>query len=205
MNEHPTRCISLYAENRPGVLGRVTAAFTRRHVNIESLLVSASGVEGLHRFTVGVRVEASALERIALHLERQVDVVSVHVHPPQTTSLRALSLFRLPAHVGSDVGLQAVVRRWAARFVHADDTCTVLEFTGLPEQSEALLHALRPWTVLEYANTGALALEHTSDSVAGEATQALRTKPATNGLSDLRTENARSTPDAPSSSPSNDR
>lgn len=164
MNDQPI-CLSLYTEDRPGVLGRVAATFSRRRINIDSLLVSRSGIDGLHRFTVCIRTSERNAHRIALQLERQVDVVSARVHPLDQTSLRSLSLYRLPAGVGRDMTLQAVVRRWAARFIHTDERCTLLEFTGAAADAEALREALAPWDVLEFASSGAIALEHTDRRV----------------------------------------
>ena len=42
----------VHSENMVGLLSQVTAAFTRRQVNIESLNVSASSIEGVHRYTI---------------------------------------------------------------------------------------------------------------------------------------------------------
>ena len=40
----------IFSENLPGVLNHITTVFTRRQINIESLNVSASSIEGLHRY-----------------------------------------------------------------------------------------------------------------------------------------------------------
>ena len=42
----------VYSENIAGILNQVTAVFTRRQVNIESLNVSASSIEGVHKYTI---------------------------------------------------------------------------------------------------------------------------------------------------------
>ena len=39
----------VYSENIAGILNQITAVFTRRQVNIESLNVSASSIEGVHK------------------------------------------------------------------------------------------------------------------------------------------------------------
>ena len=41
--------IIVFSENLAGVLNLVTNVFTRRQLNIESLNVSASGIEHVHR------------------------------------------------------------------------------------------------------------------------------------------------------------
>ena len=41
--------VIVYSENIAGMLNQVTAEFTRRQMNIETLNVSSSNVEGVHR------------------------------------------------------------------------------------------------------------------------------------------------------------
>ena len=42
----------IFSENIAGLLNAVTSVFTRRQINIESLNVSASSIQGLHRYTI---------------------------------------------------------------------------------------------------------------------------------------------------------
>ena len=42
----------VYSENVAGILNQITAVFTRRQVNIESLNVSASSIPGVHKYTI---------------------------------------------------------------------------------------------------------------------------------------------------------
>ena len=42
----------VYSENVAGVLNEITGVFTRRQINIESINVSASSIEGIHKYTI---------------------------------------------------------------------------------------------------------------------------------------------------------
>ena len=44
--------IITYSENFAGILNQITAVFTRRQVNIESLNVCASSTPGVHKHTI---------------------------------------------------------------------------------------------------------------------------------------------------------
>ena len=46
--------LSVFSENQTGMVSRVVAIFTRRHINIESLNTSKSSLPGIHRFTIVV-------------------------------------------------------------------------------------------------------------------------------------------------------
>ena len=41
--------ISVYTENNIGLLNRISAIFQRRHINIESMNISESEIEGVSR------------------------------------------------------------------------------------------------------------------------------------------------------------
>ena len=49
--------IIVHSENIAGLLNQVTAVFTRRQINIESLNVSASSIKGVHKYTITDREE----------------------------------------------------------------------------------------------------------------------------------------------------
>ena len=42
----------VHSENIAGLLNQITAVFTRRQLNIESLNASASSIKGIHRYTI---------------------------------------------------------------------------------------------------------------------------------------------------------
>ena len=54
----------VYSENIAGVLNQITAVFTRRQVNIESLNVSASSIDGVHKYTITAWSDPDQIEKI---------------------------------------------------------------------------------------------------------------------------------------------
>ena len=54
----------VYSENIAGILNQITAVFTRRQVNIESLNVSASSIEGVHKYTITAWSDLDKIEKI---------------------------------------------------------------------------------------------------------------------------------------------
>lgn len=46
--------IIVYTENIAGMLNQVTAEFTRRMMNIDTITASSSSVEGVHRYTISL-------------------------------------------------------------------------------------------------------------------------------------------------------
>ena len=68
----------VYSENVAGILNQVTAVFTRRQVNIESLNVSASSIPGVHKYTITAWSDEDQIIRIARQIEKKIDVVKAN-------------------------------------------------------------------------------------------------------------------------------
>ena len=54
----------VYSENIAGLLNQITAVFTRRQINIESLNVSASSIKGVHKYTITAWVDEETIKKI---------------------------------------------------------------------------------------------------------------------------------------------
>ena len=64
----------VYSENIAGILNQVTAVFTRRQVNIESLNVSASSIDGIHKYTITCWSTEDQIVKITRHDARMMEV-----------------------------------------------------------------------------------------------------------------------------------
>ena len=54
----------VHSENFAGLLNQVTAVFTRRQINIESLNVSASSIKGVHKYTITAWTDKDTIEKV---------------------------------------------------------------------------------------------------------------------------------------------
>lgn len=151
--------ISLFAENRPGILQRVTCAFSRRTLNIDSLTVSPSERPGLHRFTIAVRTTWHRAERLALQLEREVEVDSARVFDDDATVHRDLALFKVHPSSLDDDAFSRLMWTFDASVVEAADDQVTLQMTGTCDEVDALVDALAPWGVMQFVRSGRVALD----------------------------------------------
>ena len=60
--------VSVYTENNIGLLNRISAIFQRRHINIESLNISVSEIEGVSRFTILINMSEDQVKKIIGHI-----------------------------------------------------------------------------------------------------------------------------------------
>ncbi|RAJ90698.1 acetolactate synthase-1/3 small subunit [Larkinella arboricola] len=73
--------ITLFAENQIGMLNRISVIISRRRINIESLQVAASGLPGIHRFTIVVNDNEEAVRKLSSQLEKQIDIFKSFLNP----------------------------------------------------------------------------------------------------------------------------
>ena len=70
----------VYSENIAGILNQVTAVFTRRQVNIESLNVSASSIDGIHKYTITCWSTEDQIVKITKQLEKKIDIIKANFY-----------------------------------------------------------------------------------------------------------------------------
>ena len=69
--------LSVLVEDKPGVLARVAALFSRRGFNIESLAVGPTEHPGISRMTIVVNVEELPLEQVTKQLNKLINVLKI--------------------------------------------------------------------------------------------------------------------------------
>jgi acetolactate synthase-1/3 small subunit len=118
-------------ENTPGVLHRLTAVFTRRKINIESLTVSETEREGVSRFTVVFLSEPQLVEKLVGAIRRIVETVDAFACEDKDLLFKEIAFLRVGFK--SDTERQAIeemARDEAAAVVMTNGKTLVLEKTG---------------------------------------------------------------------------
>ena len=90
-NEKKLYTLLVYSENIAGILNQITAVFTRRQVNIESLNVSASSIKNIHKYTITVWSDEEQIEKINKAIEKKIDVVKSDYYSDDQISMKWLS------------------------------------------------------------------------------------------------------------------
>ncbi|MDG1314381.1 MAG: acetolactate synthase small subunit, partial [Flavobacteriaceae bacterium] len=87
--------VSVYTENNIGLLNRISAIFQRRHINIESLNISVSEIEGVSRFTILINMSEDQVKKIIGQIEKQVEVIKAYYHTDDDTIYQESCLFKI--------------------------------------------------------------------------------------------------------------
>ena len=120
--------ITVFTENYVGLLNRITIIFTRRHINIESLTVSASELPGIHRFTIVVNITEEMVKKVVKQINKQVEVLRASYYTEDEIIYQEIALYKVPtkafAH-GNNV--ERLIRRSNARILEVEPEYIVIE------------------------------------------------------------------------------
>lgn len=150
--------LSVLVENKPGVLARVAALFSRRGFNIESLAVGPTESPDVSRMTIVVGVEGRPLEQVTKQLNKLINVLKIIELEPDACVARELVLIKIKVDLESRSHVLETVSLFRAKVVDvATDTITI-EATGSRDKLEALLRVLEPFGIRELVQSGVVAL-----------------------------------------------
>lgn len=151
--------ISVFTENKTGLLTRVVAVFTRRHINIDSLTTSQSSMEGIHRFTIVVKVTEEQVKKLIAQLDKQVEVIKAFYYHSNEIIHQEIALYKVPTKAFSNgQTVERLIRSHNARILAIEPEYTVIEKTGHPHETGALLDDLREIGVYEFVRSGRVAI-----------------------------------------------
>jgi acetolactate synthase-1/3 small subunit len=150
--------LSVLVEDKPGVLARVAALFSRRGFNIESLAVGPTEVADISRITIVVSVEGLPLEQVTKQLNKLVNVLKIVELESSASVQRELLLVKVRADGANRTGVLEVVELFRAKVVDVAADAVTIEATGSPDKLEALLRVLEPFGVKELVQSGVVAV-----------------------------------------------
>tara|TARA_B110000971_G_C19784506_1_gene396910 strand:- start:21 stop:551 length:531 start_codon:yes stop_codon:yes gene_type:complete len=151
--------ISIYTENNIGLLNRISAIFQRRHLNIESLNISVSEIEGVSRFTILVNMTEESVKKIIGQIEKQVEVIKAYFHTDDDTIYQESCLFKIKSDLlFEERQIQNIIKESNARIVTVNKEFFVLEKSGRRSELELLHRELNAFGVMQFVRSGRIAI-----------------------------------------------
>jgi len=150
----------VYSENIAGILNQITAVFTRRQVNIESLNVSASSIEGVHKYTITAWSDEDQISRITKQIERKIDVVKASYYTDDQIFIREIGLYKLSTPMTiANPEISKIIRQHNAAIVEVNPTYSIVIKSGMTEEIMSLYYGLNDLNcVLQYTRSGRIAI-----------------------------------------------
>ena len=146
--------ITVFSENKVGLLSQITTVFTCRDVNIESLTTSESALQGIHKFTIVVRTTPDQVDKLVRQVEKKIDVLKTFVYTPDEVVQQEIALYK----VTRSRGVEQLVREHNVRILEIDEDYIVVEKTGHKADTQALFRLLQPYGVQQFVRSGTVAI-----------------------------------------------
>lgn len=151
--------LTVFSENKTGVLSRVVGIITRRHINIESLSASKSSIPGIHKIIVVIKVTEALVKKVVANIDKQIDVLKAFHYDDSDLVQQEIALYKVPTQAfyeGDTV--ESLVRKYDAKILRIEKEYIVIQKTGYTVETEALLEDLRKIGIYEFVRSGKVAI-----------------------------------------------
>jgi len=177
-NQQQEFTITVYTENQIGLLNRIAIIFSRRKINIESLNVSPSEIEHIHRFNIVITETEEVVRKLARQIEKQVEVLKVYYNTNEDIIWQELALYKVPTDTIAElVSVERLLRENGARAVVIRKDYTVFETTGHREETDKLIEVLQPYGLIEFVRSARVAIIKDSEGFNAKLREFEREKP----------------------------
>ncbi|MBM9459248.1 acetolactate synthase small subunit [Nocardioides sp. zg-536] len=163
--------LSVLVEDKPGVLARISALFSRRGFNITSLAVGPTEHPEISRMTIVVNVDASPLEQVTKQLNKLVEVIKIVELDPASSVTRELILVKVGATAENRREVLDIVQLFKAKVIDVAPDAITMQIVGNADKIGDLLRMLEPFGVRELVQSGMVAIGRGARSISE------RTKP----------------------------
>lgn len=161
LNNRPERnfTISVLTENKSGLLNGVTIIFTRRKLNIESINVSESEVEGVSRYTIVVRTTRQKAENVVKQIRKLIEVLGAFLYEEEETYYQEMALYKVPTEIFLNGNkIEQIVRDNYARILVIEKDFIIIEKTGHKKETKKLFDMLKPFGILEFVSSARISI-----------------------------------------------
>ena len=125
----------VYSENIAGILNQITAVFTRRQVNIESLNVSASSIKDIHKYTITAWSDEEQIIKITKQIEKKIDVVKANYYVDTELFIHEIALYKISTPILlENPEISRTIRKHNARMMEVNPTYSTVLLAGLTDE-----------------------------------------------------------------------
>ena len=181
--ENTLYTITIFSENTVGLLNQVTIIFARRGLNIETLSVSPSAIDGVHKFTITTFSDRETMVKVVKQIDKRVDIIKAYFNTDDDLIFQEIALYKVSTPKLLSLGsIETIIRKYNARILDMTEVWTVLEKTGHYDETQSLFEELSEKIgVLQFIRSGRVAItkskvERLSDMLASMQ-EKLRIKP----------------------------
>lgn len=158
--ENKLYTITVFSENTVGLLGQITIIFTRRALNIETLSVSPSALNGIHKFTITLFSTEEAVRKVVQQIDKRVDILKAYYNTDEDLVFQEIALYKVATDKLLQQGsVEDLIRRYQIRILEMNENFVVFEKTGHYDETQKLFVELSESVgVLQFIRSGRVAI-----------------------------------------------
>ena len=152
--------ITVFSENTVGLLNQITIIFTRRRLNIETLSVSPSAIEGIHKFTITAFSDPENIEKVVKQIDKRVGIIKTYCNTDEGIVHQEIALYKVSTKNLMQLGsIEDIVNRYNAQILEMTEDFTVFSKTGHYLDTQAMFKELSERVgVLQFIRSGRVAI-----------------------------------------------
>ncbi|MBX2826013.1 MAG: acetolactate synthase small subunit [Gammaproteobacteria bacterium] len=157
----PLSTLSVYVNNKPGVLMRICQVFSRRAYNIDSLVVSHGRNRAFSRMSIGVTGDPEGLHQIIQQVNKLIDVIHCVEHDSLDAIAKELALIKVKATPEESGEIVKLVSNFDCEIVDLTENSIIFMVHGDSEKTDWVLKLLAPYHITETIRSGKIVIAKT--------------------------------------------
>lgn len=159
MEDKKLYTVAVFTENRVGILNQISIIYTRRKLNIETLSVSPSSIEGVHKFTITAYSDQPTIDKLVKQIEKRIDVLKAFYYTDDEIVYQEIALYKVPTpKLLVEPNMESIIRKHNARILEITPEYTVLEKSGHYEETQSLFEELKRFDIRQFVRSGRVAV-----------------------------------------------
>lgn len=156
--------ITALADNKSGVLTRISGLFSRRGYNINSITACATENADFSRMTIVAEADDATIKQITRQLDKLVDIRKVSVLEQNKAVCRELLIVKLNLLPAERPEIESTCNLYKAKLIDLGQQSAIVELTGEPNKIDAFIDIVTPYGIIELVRTGLTAVERGNTS-----------------------------------------
>ena len=163
-NQMERRWLSLFVENRAGVLARISGLFSGKAYNIHSLTVGETEDPTMSRMTICIDADEKTFEQVKKQLNRSVEVIKVIDFTNVFVRMKEILYVKIKKCTAADkVELFQIAETFKARVIDYGKDSLLLEFVQTATKNDAVVKLIKEeFKNIEVVRGGSVGIESIS-------------------------------------------
>ncbi len=151
--------LSIWVENRTGVMGKVAGLFSDMEINIDSIAVGDTESEGISRITITLNGDDDMANRIISELHKIVNIVKIKKLSEKDAVIRELAFIMVEASEDKRSNIVTLVEIFRAAIVDIGANTITIAICDEAVKIQALKDLLHSYGIREIVQSGVVAID----------------------------------------------